>query len=232
MAPRQLPSNLIFILHVAVVLALVPSLMASPAEWAAKANPHRGQNGQRFRYHCSPGGPLYNIWGTDVFIDSSSVCTAAVYSGLITQDTGGTVVIEIRPGQDSYGGFMRYGVKSKSYGHWDGSFVFTGERSVGSGPTTTTTWSTTAEEHRGQNGRRFTYQCPGNGEPQPVWGTGIYTDDSSVCSAAVHHGTIGFGGGTVSIEIRSGMSSYRGSNSHGVQSQNYGSFSGSFMFLQ
>lgn len=222
----------IWALNALLLLSIAPTLTASSAEWAAKATPHRGQNGQRFRYHCSPGGPLYSIWGTDVFIDNSSVCTAAVYSGLIVLNTGGTVVIEIRPGQDSYYGLVRNGVRSKSYGSWEGSFVFTGERSNGSGPSTTTTWSTTAENHRGQNGKRFTYQCPGNGEPQAVWGTGIYTDDSSVCTAALHHGAIGLGGGTVSIEIRSGMSSYRGSNSHGVQSQNYGAFSGSFMFLQ
>jgi hypothetical protein len=225
--------NIHSILVVILAPMATPSLSAGSAEWAAKANQHRGQNGQRFRYHGSPGGPLYNIWGTDVFIDNSSVCTAAVYSGLIALNTGGTVVIEIRPGQDSYYGLVRNGVRSKSYGSWTGSFVFTGERSIGaSGQTTTTAWSTTAENHRGQNGRRFTYQCPGNGEPQSVWGTGIYTDDSSVCTAALHHGAIGLSGGTISIEIRSGISSYRGSYSHGVQSKNYAAFSGSFMFLQ
>lgn len=217
-------------LQIFLLIALAPALLAD-ATWAAKADSHRGQNGQRFRYTCHAGGPLYKAWGTDVYTDDSSVCTAAVHAGLITLNTGGSVVIEIRPGQESYVGYLRNGVRTGSYDRWSGSFVFTGERAVNN-VLTTTDWGTTASNHRGQNGKRFTYNCPGNGSPHNVWGTGIYTDDSSVCTAAVHHGLIGFNGGTVAIEIRPGQSSYRGSYSHDVQSQKYGAFSGSFMFLQ
>jgi hypothetical protein len=217
-------------LQVFLLIALAPALLAD-ATWAAKADSHRGQNGQRFRYTCHAGGPLYKAWGTDVYTDDSSVCTAAVHAGLITLNTGGSVVIEIRPGQDSYVGYLRNGVRTGSYDRWSGSFVFTGERAV-NGTQTTTNWDTTASNHRGQNGQRFTYICPANGSPHNVWGTGIYTDDSSVCTAAVHHGLIGLNGGTVAIEIRPGQSSYRGSYNHDVQSQKYGAFSGSFMFLQ
>ena len=213
-----------------LLIALAPALLAD-STWAAKADLHRGQNGQRFRYTCGAGGPLYKVWGTDVYTDDSSVCTAAVHAGLIALNTGGSVVIEIRPGRESYLGYLRNGVRTGSYDSWSGSFVFTGERAV-NGTQTTTNWGTTASNHRGQNGQRFTYNCPGNGSPHNVWGTGIYTDDSSVCTAAVHHGLIGFNGGSVAIEIRAGQSSYRGSSHHDVQSLNFGAFSGSFMFLQ
>jgi len=94
-------------------------------------------------------------------------------------------------------------------------------------------WDVKADSHRGQNGQRFSYFCGAHGRPGNVWGTGIYTDDSSVCTAAVHHGLISFeSGGTVGIEIRPGQSSYRGSWGHNVLSQSYGAFHGSFMFLQ
>jgi hypothetical protein len=219
------------VLQVFLSVALAPALLADSTGWSATAAHHRGENGKRFRYNCGAGGPLHKTWGTDVYIDNSSVCTAAVHAGLILQNTGGNVVIEIRPGRQSYSGSARNGVRTLSYESWQGSFVFTGERAV-NGVESTTTWATTASNHRGQNGKRFNYNCPGNGSPNDVWGTGVYTDDSSVCTAAVHHGLIGFAGGSITIEIRPGQSSYRGSSGHGVQSENYGAFSGSFMFLR
>ena len=223
----------------AFLLALAPSiLLAAPpagsgSPWTAKADHHRGENGQHYKYFCPAGGSLAGTWGTDIYTDDSSVCTAAVHAGLIVQNTGGYVVIEIRPGRQSYTASVRNGVRTGPYGNWDGSFIFTGQRSSGTRePLTSTTWATTAASHRGQNGQRFTYACPGNGAAGNVWGVGIYTDDSSVCTAAVHHGLISFRGGNVSIEIRQGQSSYRGSWNRGVESKPYGSFAGSFMFLQ
>ena len=91
-------------------------------------------------------------------------------------------------------------------------------------------WYTGPMAHRGANGQRFTYNCPPNGAQGPLWGTGIHTDDSSVCTAAVHAGLITFAsGGTVTIEIRPGQSSYPGSpGSGGVTSRDWGAYDGSF----
>src|SRR5438094_8727666 len=51
-------------------------------------------------------------------------------------------------------------------------------------------WSTGVTDLRGQNGQRFTFTLPANGSPASVWGTDLYTDDSSVGTAAVHSGLI------------------------------------------
>ena len=59
---------------------------------------------------------------------------------------------------------------------------------------------------RGMNGARYAFRCP-RGEPlaRHVIGSGPYTDDSSICSAAVHAGALhDGGGGDVTIEIRPG----------------------------
>ncbi|MDQ2975462.1 MAG: pyridoxine 5'-phosphate synthase [Acidobacteriota bacterium] len=53
-------------------------------------------------------------------------------------------------------------------------------------------WNFNPIGHRGQNGRQFIYVCPANGVPRVIYGTDIYTDDSSVCTAAVHAGLITF----------------------------------------
>jgi hypothetical protein len=92
-------------------------------------------------------------------------------------------------------------------------------------------WNTTATAFRGQNGQRFTYYCPPDGSYFTVWGTDIYTDDSAVCVAAVHVGLITYAsGGHVTFEIRSGQDSYVGSLRNGVQTFNWGSWPGSFIF--
>lgn len=95
-------------------------------------------------------------------------------------------------------------------------------------------WSTQADGKRGQNGQRFTYTCPAGGSSNGrLWGTDIYTDDSSICLAAVHAGLITFAsGGTVTIEIRSGQASYTGSQRYAVTSSSYGGWPGSFLLVR
>jgi hypothetical protein len=101
----------------------------------------------------------------------------------------------------------------------------------GSDEVTSTDWSETASSHRGEIGRRFRYRCPADGGTGNVWGTGVYTDDSSICTAAVHADRITVQrGGIVTIEISGGRESYRGSARNGIESDDYGDFPGSFGF--
>jgi hypothetical protein len=95
----------------------------SSVDWYSSATEHRGQDGIRFDYDCPAGSPG-SIWGTDLYTDDSSVCTAAVHVGLITADTGGRVTIEIRPGASAYTGSLRFGVESREYESWMGSYAF------------------------------------------------------------------------------------------------------------
>jgi hypothetical protein len=97
-----------------------------------------------------------------------------------------------------------------------------------------TTWTTQANQLGGKDRQRFPLSCPAGGQISGrLWGTDFYTDDSSICTAAVHAGLISVAdGGTVTIELRPGLSSYTGSTRHGVTSQNYGSWGGSFVFMR
>lgn len=63
-----------------------------------------------------------------------------------------------------------------------------------------------------------------------VWGTDTYTDDSSVCRAGAHAGVIDASGGTITLRRSEGCSSYQGSLQNGVESDNWGSWKGSFFF--
>ena len=152
--------------------------------------------------------------------------------GLITVAQGGTVTIEMRPGLSAYPASNRNGTSSESYGHWSGSFVFIGapthSSNVGFGGAD---WGQSAVDFRGKDGQELLYSCPSDGSIEDVYGTDTYTDDTSVCSAAVHAGLITVAtGGDVTIEIRPGAASYTGSTRHGVTSQDYDSWSGSYVF--
>jgi hypothetical protein len=94
------------------------------------------------------------------------------------------------------------------------------------------TWFDTAVQYRGRNGERITFVCPADGSPTAIYGTDTYTDDSSICVAAVHAGLITFeAGGPVTIEIRPGQDSYAASTRNGVTSSTWGTWSGSFVFV-
>jgi hypothetical protein len=94
--------------------------------WGTTASNYRSKLDQSFRFTCPPNGSIGRIWGTDIYTYDSSICTAAVHSGIITARDGGRVVIRIRPGKEFYNGTTRNGVTSSRYGSYNGSFVFIG----------------------------------------------------------------------------------------------------------
>ena len=86
---------------------------------------------------------------------------------------------------------------------------------------------------RGKNGQQFPYLCPANIDlnAKSVWGTDTYTDDTTICRAAVHAGKITqAGGGLVTIEIGPGLAAYTGSSRNGVTSKDWGKWEGSYSF--
>jgi hypothetical protein len=97
---------------------------AKDVTWSLTVTDYRGQNGKLVAFDCPADGAASSVWGTGTFTDDSSVCTAAVYEGLITFRDGGRIVARIEPGQASYQGGTHNGVTSNDYGSWDGSFTF------------------------------------------------------------------------------------------------------------
>lgn len=92
-------------------------------DWNARGNEFPAENNARLAFSCPASGIAYTVWGTDVYTDDSSICTAAVHAGAITRADGGNVTIEIRPGQSSYGATTRNGITSRSYDEWPRSFI-------------------------------------------------------------------------------------------------------------
>lgn len=95
-------------------------------------------------------------------------------------------------------------------------------------------WTGTAEQWRGNIGKVYQVTLPAGGPDRGynTWGTDIYTDDSSIGTAAVHAGLITFDdGGTVKIRILAGRDSYTGSPANGVTTGSWDAYDGSFEFV-
>ena len=96
----------------------------------------------------------------------------------------------------------------------------------------TVDWEADAQPWKGMHNQIVTFVLPPLGRPSGVWGTDVYTDDSSIGSAAVHRGLITFAkGGTVKIRILPGRSSYAGSARNGIISDDWDEWDGSFEFV-
>jgi hypothetical protein len=216
---------------------LAPPSSASagtPTAWETSATSLNGKDGQRFMLACAPGGSAHSVWGSDIYTADSSICAAAVHSGLITFQQGGTVTVELRPGRDIYGCSERNGVTTSAYGPYQHSFVFKTANTEAvvreAEEQTAVLWNTSAGMVRFDSGKTYKFKCPADGKASSVWGTDIYTIDSSICSAAVHAGKFALEtGGPVTIELRPGESAYKGSTRNGITTNNFGPYGSSFV---
>ncbi|XP_078069501.1 vitrin [Mustelus asterias] len=80
-----------------------------------------------FVARCPPGclGTKQAVWGTDIYASVSSVCGAAIHSGVI-DNSGGKIHVRKVPSSSSYKGTFAYGVRSLSLPRWRESFVVSG----------------------------------------------------------------------------------------------------------
>ena len=108
-----------------VAATQAPASAPATDPWSVNAVEHRAQVGEEFTYDCPPADEsrIVSVWGTDVYTDDSSICTAGVHAGAITVEEGGEVTIEMRPGEDSYESTEQNGIQSLPYAAWGGSFV-------------------------------------------------------------------------------------------------------------
>ena len=90
-----------------------------------------------------------------------------------------------------------------------------------------------AQSYRGRTGEKINLCCPADSIAQgSIYGTDIYTDDSWICTAAIHAGIISPGvGGPLTLEVRPGQDSYIASTRHGVSSGGWSGYGGSFTFV-
>lgn len=73
--------------------------------------------------------------------------------------------------------------------------------------------------------------CAANVDERPVWGSGPYTTDSSICAAAVHAGVINANtGGKVRAVLKPGCGRYVGTRRNGIETRSWNEYPSSFLF--
>jgi len=83
--------------------------------------------------------------------------------------------------------------------------------------------------YENQIGKTFVFKVTGNTSGGFVWGTDVYTSDSTLAMAVVHAGLLTAGKtGYVRVRIVTPPASYSGSTRHGITSADYGPWQGAY----
>lgn len=189
------------------------------ADDATSAKGFRPQVGRVLTFVCPSNlKPTREIWGTDVYLDESPICTAAVHAGVLTRGTTGQVTIVMGPRAESFQGKERNGVTSLAYGPWDSTYTF-----IKSGEPGQIDWNTTYDRVPDDFTSPVTVLCPPKGNADTyVWGTDVYRSSSGICAAAVHAGIITLdAGGRVTVTLQPKQDGFTGSLRNGVSSRNW-----------
>jgi hypothetical protein len=172
-------------------------------------------------------GTRGGIEGTDTYSSYSSICAAAIHAGVLRRGQAGPVVIVIGAGKSSYRGSERNGVTSSDHGARAGSFIFAADGVPGA-ISWQTAWSRIPADFTGS----VTVTCPQGGDTTAkIWGTDVYTVESSICVAAVHAGVITTQGGTITVQRTPGLRQYPATERFRVASRAAGANSDAFTVM-
>jgi hypothetical protein len=194
---------------------------------------YRNQIGKSFYFEVA-GAVGGTIWGTGIYTDDSLLATACVHAGVLRNGQTGVVKVTMLPGQNAYQGSAQNGVQSQPYQQWTASYriepVDPRLLKVREQPVQGKVLPDpgTLSNYQGKVGQSFLFEVTGttNGA---VWGSGIYTDDSTLAAAAVHAGILRNGQkGVVKVTMLAGQAAYQGSVQNGVTSANWNNWNSSY----
>ena len=191
------------------------------ADDGTRGDAFRPQPGRVVTFICPSTLKLNQpIWGTDIYLDESPVCTAALHAGVLTRGTSGQVTIVIGTEAESFLSTERNGVTSLSYGPY-ASYTFVPNTQPGQ-----IDWSTTYESVPDDFQSAITVVCPPNGNTDSVvWGTDVYSAGSAICVAALHAGVITLeAGGPVTLTLQPKQETFAASDSKGISSLRWSSW--------
>ena len=184
-----------------------------------------------FQCVCPAGAGTGAVYGTDIYTADSNLCRAAVHAGAIGNG-GGTVTVRSAPGCPAYVTTTQNGVTSNVWGAYDASYYFVGKgtgecrKADEGGPCLG--FGTIPKD---QADAGFACTCPPGMPTGSVYGTDIYTTDSSVCAAARHAGAIADAGGKVTVKSAPGCDKYVGTARNDVTTLSWGAYGDSFFFV-
>lgn len=184
------------------------------------------------------------VWGSNPYTDDSDIGTAAVHAGLAQPGKAADVVLRISGPGDQFHGSRRHEVQTSDYGPWDGSFTLTPADDF---PDVPYLLPAPLSQYRGDYPAdvdvRLSQFVPAElqsagmtvvthltGHPGgSVWGSGMYTADSSLPAAALHAGVLRDGEtGFVKIVLKPGRTNYQSTTRHGITTSSWQDYPLSF----
>lgn len=189
------------------------------------------------------GSTSGSLYGTAVYTTDSTLAKAAVHSGVLKAGQAGVVKVTILPGRNNYQGSTQKQITSSAWTSYDSSYKveagpkagihrpqeFAGEKAVPGGPTVEVLPDpgNLLDFYR-QSGKVFYFDVVGN-TGGSLYGTGVYTTDSSLATAAVHAGVLNAGqAGVVKVTILPGQKSYLGKTKNGITSSEWSDYDSSY----
>lgn len=167
-----------------------------------------------------------NVYGTKTYTDSSPICPAAIHAGVLKPGRAGVVTLVIGKGAKSFEGSEQNGVRTSSYGAWPYSYEFRRSGEPGS-----IAWNTVWNGIPLDFSEPIAVRCPPDGSLKgALWGTDVYSRDSTICLAAVHVGAITFAqGGPVTVQRGPAAREFQGSARNGVESKRWSGMEDTFL---
>lgn len=211
------------------VLVLIVALVASTRLAAAQSLPecnYSYPSGQtEYNCLCPAGRGDGSIWGTGLYTSDSDLCTAAKHAGVIGK-AGGNIRVVAQPGQASYPATTQNGITSSEWGSYSESieFYLPGQAIIARLPG--------CDYYFPSDKTEYACSCAPDAVNGSIWGSGTYTSDSDLCTAARHAGVIGAGGGDILAVTRPGQASYPSTTQNGITSSDWGTYSSSIEFVQ
>ncbi|MDP2064282.1 MAG: LCCL domain-containing protein [Phaeovulum sp.] len=209
-------------------LVLILGVFASAQMAAAQALPecnYSYPSGQtEYSCFCPPGRGDGSIWGTGLYTSDSDLCTAAKHAGMIGK-AGGNIRAVVQPGQANYPSTAQNGITSSEWGSYSESieFYLPGQAVIARLPG--------CDYYFPSDKVEYACSCAPGDFDGAVWGSGTYTSDSDLCTAARHAGVIGAGGGDIFAVARPGLEKYPSTTQNGITSSDWGSYSSSIEFV-
>lgn len=205
-------------------LGAIPPDAICPATWG----PISAYPGVLLGCTCGADQMTGSVWGSGPYTYDSSLCLSAVHSGAIPI-SGGPIWATVGPGLSVFPGTTRFGVTTLDYGPYEpaGSILSTPAtvQPIAGYPACPGTMVD-------QTATLTCHCAPARFGTSGIWGTGVYTHDSNICTAGLHAGVVGVEGGPVTVRPLPDAGSYAASVSNGVTSAQYGAWNGAFDFIR
>ena len=165
------------------------------------------------------------VWGDAVYTLDSDPGTAAVHAGLVRDNETKMITFWVVPSPSTYGESNRNGIQSRRWGVFRAAFVMQAAglpAQVANRPPAPRVMGSILE--RLQPGESATIPMTGS-DKGAVWGSGVYTGDSHLETAAVHAGVLEPGERCNVVVTRvEPLTRYEGSREHGVKTHPWGTY--------